>query len=345
MIEVNNLSKTFKVYHHRKGFFGSFVNLFSRKHRLVRAVDSVSFSVARGEIVGYLGPNGAGKSTTLKMLTGILVPTSGNVTVNGYIPHRQRKENAKRIGVVFGQRSHLWFDLPVQESFELLQRIYRIPQAQYRHNVAVFDELLSLGEFFQTPVRQLSLGQRMRADIAAALLHNPDVLFLDEPTIGLDVVAKARIREFIQQINAERQVTVVLTTHDLDDVEKLCKRVILIDNARLCFDGELAALRRLLSTERILSVDYAESYSDISIPNAQVIYQEETRVQYRFSPEKISTADLIGAILQRFKIVDISVQEPDIEELIKTVYEDNLTLARKLAEADAIDLTNRKSIG
>jgi len=225
----------------------------------------------------------------------------------------------------------------------LLQRIYRIPQAQYRHNVEVFDALLSLGEFFQTPVRQLSLGQRMRADIAAALLHNPDVLFLDEPTIGLDVVAKARIREFIQQINAERQVTVVLTTHDLDDVEKLCKRVILIDNARLCFDGELAALRRLLSTERILSVDYAETYSDISIPNAQVIYQEETRVQYRFSPAAISTADLIGAILQRFKIVDISVQEPDIEELIKTVYEDNLTLAQKLAEADAIDLTTEKA--
>ena len=223
MIEVDNLSKTFKVYHHRKGFFGSFANLFSRKHHVVQAVDRVSFTVKRGEIVGYLGPNGAGKSTTIKMLTGILVPTSGSVTVNGYIPHRQRKENAKYIGVVFGQRSHLWFDLPVQESFELLQHIYRIPETQYRYNVEMFDELLNLGDFFQTPVRQLSLGQRMRADIAAALLHNPDVLFLDEPTIGLDVVAKARIRQFIQKINAERQVTVVLTTHDLDDVEKLCK--------------------------------------------------------------------------------------------------------------------------
>ena len=332
MIEVDNLSKTFKVYHHRKGFLGSFVNLFSRKHRVIRAVDSVSFTVQRGEIVGYLGPNGAGKSTTIKMLTGILVPSSGSVTVNGYVPHRQRKENAKHIGVVFGQRSHLWFDLPVQESFELLQRIYRIPEVQYRDNVEMFDALLSLGDFFQTPVRQLSLGQRMRADIAAALLHNPDVLFLDEPTIGLDVVAKARIREFIQKINAEREVTVVLTTHDLDDVEKLCKRVILIDNARLCFDGELATLRRLLSTERLLTVDYAEVYADISIPNAHVTFQEGARVQYRFSPEEISTADLIGAILQKFKIVDISVEEPDIEELIKTVYEDNLTLERKLAE-------------
>ena len=331
MIEVRNLSKTFKVYHHRKGFWGTFANLFSRKHRIVQAVDDISFDVTRGEIVGYLGPNGAGKSTTIKMLTGILVPSSGSVTVNGYIPHRQRKENAKRIGVVFGQRSHLWFDLPVQESFELLRRIYRIPQAQYQRNVAMFDEMLELGAFFQTPVRQLSLGQRMRADIGAALLHNPDVLFLDEPTIGLDVVAKARIRQFIQQINAERQVTVVLTTHDLDDVEKLCNRVILIDDARLLFDGELATLRRMLSKERLLSVDYAEDYPDVRVPHAQITHREGTRVQYRFSPEEIRTAELIGTILQKFRIVDIAVQEPDIEELIQTVYEDNLIL-RKTAK-------------
>lgn len=328
MIEVRNLSKTFKVYHHRKGFWGTFANLFSRKHRIVQAVENVSFTVARGEIVGYLGPNGAGKSTTIKMLTGILVPSSGSVTVNGYIPHRQRKENAKRIGVVFGQRSHLWFDLPVQESFELLRRIYRIPLAQYQRNVAMFDELLELGAFFQTPVRQLSLGQRMRADIGAALLHNPDVLFLDEPTIGLDVVAKARIRQFIHQINAERQVTVVLTTHDLDDVEKLCNRVILIDDARLLFDGELATLRRMLSNERLLSVDYAEDYPDVRVPHAQITHREGTRVQYRFSPEEIHTAELVGTLLQKFRIVDIAIQEPDIEELIKTVYEDNLILRK-----------------
>ena len=326
MIEVRNLSKTFKVYHHRKGFWGTFANLFSRKHRIVQAVDNVSFTVTRGEIVGYLGPNGAGKSTTIKMLTGILVPSSGSVTVNGYIPHRQRKENAARIGVVFGQRSHLWFDLPVRESFELLRRIYRIPQAQYQRNVAMFDGLLELGAFFQTPVRQLSLGQRMRADIGAALLHNPDVLFLDEPTIGLDVVAKARIRQFIQQINAERQVTVVLTTHDLGDVEKLCNRVILIDDARLLFDGKLATLRGMLSKERLLRVDYAEDYPDVRVPHAHIVHREGTRVQYRFSPEKIRTAELIGTILQKFKIVDIAVQEPEIEELIKTVYEDNVIL-------------------
>ncbi len=331
MIEVRNLSKTFKVYHHRKGFWGTFANLFSRKHRIVQAVDNVSFTVMRGEIVGYLGPNGAGKSTTIKMLTGILVPSSGSVTVNGYIPHRQRKENAARIGVVFGQRSHLWFDLPVQESFELLRRIYRIPQAQYQRNVAMFDGLLELGAFFQTPVRQLSLGQRMRADIGAALLHNPDVLFLDEPTIGLDVVAKARIRQFIQQINAERQVTVVLTTHDLGDVEKLCNRVILIDDARLLFDGKLATLRGMLSKERLLRVDYAEDYPDVRVPHVQITHREGTRVQYRFSPEEIRTAELIGTILQKFRIVDIAVQEPEIEELIQTVYEDNVIL-RKTSE-------------
>ncbi len=329
MIDVENLSKTFKVYHHRKGFFGSFVNLVSRKHRTVEAVDDISFSVKRGEIVGYLGPNGAGKSTTIKMLTGILVPSAGEVRVNGYVPHRQRKENAKQIGVVFGQRSHLWFDLPVHESFRLLQRIYRIPEDRYRDNVAVFDALLNLGDFFGTPVRQLSLGQRMRADIAAALLHDPEVLFLDEPTIGLDVVAKARIRQFIEKINAERQVTVVLTTHDLDDVEKLCRRVILIDKARLCFDGDLTTLRERLSTERILSVDYAENYRDVGVRNAQIISQQDTRVQYRFSPESISTAEIIGEILRKFRIVDISVQEPDIEELIKTLYEGTRTLEQK----------------
>ncbi len=328
VIEVRGLSKTFKIYHHRKGFFGSFANLFSRKHRVVQAVHQVTFTIKRGEIVGYLGPNGAGKSTTIKMLTGILVPSDGSVTVNGYTPHRQRKQNAQRIGVVFGQRTHLWFDLPVQESFELLRRIYRIPRAQYHQNVERFDELLNLGDFFQVPVRQLSLGQRMRADIAAALLHNPDILFLDEPTIGLDVLAKSRIRQFIQQINAERQVTVVLTTHDLDDVEKLCKRVLLIDDARLLFDGELIALRQLLSRERILRVDYAEVYPDINIPGARIVYQEGTHVQYRFFSEQISTAALIQAILRKFKIVDISVQEPEIEELIKTVYEDNLILSR-----------------
>ncbi len=326
VIEVKDLCKEFKVYHHRKGFVGAFVNLFSRQHKIVRAVDGISFTMRRGEIVGYIGPNGAGKSTTIKMLTGILVPTSGHLTVNGYVPHRERKENAKRIGVVFGQRTHLWFDLPVQESFDLLRHIYQIPMKQYEENLERFDHILELRQFFQTPVRQLSLGQRMRADLAAALLHNPDVLFLDEPTIGLDVVAKERIRQFIRQINAERLVTIILTTHDLDDVEKLCERVILIDSARILYDGKLVAIRNLLSSDRLLIVDYAEEYADVELRHAVIAHREKARVHYRFSLDEISTAELIGEMLERFKIVDMSVQEPEIEEVVRAIYERKLSL-------------------
>ncbi|MBI1925147.1 ATP-binding cassette domain-containing protein [Candidatus Poribacteria bacterium] len=326
VIEVKDLCKEFKVYHHRKGFGGAFVNLFSRQHKIVRAVDGISFTIRRGEIVGYIGPNGAGKSTTIKMLTGILVPTSGHLTVNGYVPHRERKENAKRIGVVFGQRTHLWFDLPVQESFDLLRHIYQIPMKRYEENLERFDSILELRQFFQTPVRQLSLGQRMRADIAAALLHNPDVLFLDEPTIGLDVVAKERLRQFIRQINAERLVTIILTTHDLDDVEKLCERVILIDSARILYDGKLVAIRNLLSSDRVLIVDYAEEYADVELRHAVIAHREKARVHYRFSLDEISTAELIGEMLERFKIVDLSVQEPEIEEVVRAIYERKLSL-------------------
>ena len=330
VIEVKDLCKEFKVYHHRKGFAGAFVNLFSRQHKIVRAVDGISFTVQRGEVVGYIGPNGAGKSTTIKMLTGILVPTSGYLTVNGYVPHRERKENAKRIGVVFGQRTHLWFDLPVQESFDLLRHIYQIPMKLYRENLERFDSILELHHFFQTPVRQLSLGQRMRADIAAALLHNPDVLFLDEPTIGLDVVAKERIRQFIRQINAERQVTIILTTHDLNDVEKLCERVILIDSARILYDGKLVAIRKLLSRERLLIVDYAEEYAYVELRHAVISHQEKTGVHYRFSLHENSIAELIGEMLERFRIVDLSVQEPEIEEVVRAIYERKLSLEQQV---------------
>ncbi len=326
IIEVEDLSKEFKVYRHRQGFMGSFVNLFSRQHAVVRAVDHINFKIRRGEIVGYIGPNAAGKSTTIKMLTGILVPTSGGLRVNGRVPHEQRKENARRIGVVFGQRTHLWFDLPVEESFELLRHIYRIPMEQYRANLELFNDVLELHNFFQTPVRQLSLGQRMRADIAAALLHDPDVLFLDEPTIGLDVVAKERIRQFIREINQERQVTVLLTTHDLSDVEKLCERVILIDHARILFDGKLTAIRSLIPRERLLIVDYAERYPNVELRHTVIAYHENMRVHYRFSPDNISITDLISEILERFKIMDLSIQEPEIEEIVRLIYERKVLL-------------------
>src|SRR5512136_2483469 len=270
MIRVESLHKEFRVYRHHRGGWGALRNLLTRDYRIVHAVDGVSFGVARGELIGYLGPNGAGKSTTIKMLTGILVPTSGEVTVDGRVPWKERTEHARRIGVVFGQRTNLWWDLPVIESFDLLHHIYRVPEQRYYQNLLKFQDLLGLGEFMHTPVRSLSLGQRMRADLAAALLHDPKIVFLDEPTIGLYVVAKERIRRFIQSVNRERGVTVILTTHDLGDVEKLCERVMMIDRGRLLFDGLLATLRERFGGERELVVDLADDYGDAGIGDVSI---------------------------------------------------------------------------
>ena len=264
IITVRHLHKDFQIFKHHRGLMGAFRNLFTREFRTVNAVNDVSFSIERGELVGYLGPNGAGKSTTIKMLTGILVPTGGEVCVNGRVPWKERAAHARDIGVVFGQRTNLWWDLPVIESFDLLHYIYRVPDQRYYQNLLRFQDLLGLGEFLHTPVRSLSLGQRMRADLAAALLHDPKLVFLDEPTIGLDVVAKERIRQFIQSINRERGVTVILTTHDLGDVEKLCERVMMIDRGRLLFDGLLSTLRERFGGERELVVDLADDYDDVS---------------------------------------------------------------------------------
>ena len=243
IITVHELRKHFKVNKHHRGGMGALRNLFTRETQLVRAVDGISFDVNAGELVGYLGPNGAGKSTTLKMLTGLLVPTSGELRANGHVPWRERKTYVARIGAVFGQRSTLWWDLPVIESLDLLQHIYRVEAQRFKRNLDEFIELLEMQPFINTPVRSLSLGQRMRADLCAALMHNPDLLFLDEPTIGLDVVAKERMRQFIRHVNRERGTTVLLTTHDLSDVEKLCERVIIIDHGKLLYDGALSTLR------------------------------------------------------------------------------------------------------
>jgi ABC-2 type transport system ATP-binding protein len=243
IIRARNLRKTFSVARRRPGLVGGLRSLVNPIVSEVVAVDCVNLSIARGEMVACLGPNGAGKSTTIKMLTGILVPTSGTAEVFGMQPHRQRRMVAQRMGVVFGQRTQLWWDLPLRDSFDLLRYIYRIPVRRFAHNLATFAELLELSEFIDTPVRQLSLGQRMRGDLAAALLHDPEVLYLDEPTIGLDVVAKHRVRSFLQALNRERQVTVLLTTHDMSDVERLCSRLLIIDHGQLLYDGSLAAMR------------------------------------------------------------------------------------------------------
>jgi len=324
IIAVGDLRKHFKVYRHRRGFWGALRNLATRQYALVRAVDGVSFEIQPGELVGYLGPNGAGKSTTIKMLAGLLVPTGGDLRVDGRVPWRERRAHVARIGAVFGQRTTLWWDLPVIESLDLLQYIYRIPPERFRHNLAEFRELLELDPFLDTPVRALSLGQRMRADLCAALLHDPTLLFLDEPTIGLDVVAKERIRQFIRHINSQRGVTVLLTTHDLSDVEKLCERVMIIDRGRLLFDGALDALRERFGGQRELVVEFAELYADVAVDGAHVARQDGQQVVYRFERNAVTASELIGRLSARYRIRDLSVREPDIESTVRRIYEERL---------------------
>lgn len=324
IIQVNNLQKHFKLVKPRSGRFVTVRNLFNREHRLVKAVDDICFSVEPGELVGYLGPNGAGKSTTIKMLTGLLVPTGGEVIVNGRVPWQERQAHVNRIGAVFGQRTTLWWDLPVIESLELLRHIYKVPEQRFRQNLEEFTEMLELQPFLYSPVRSLSLGQRMRADISAALLHDPDLLFLDEPTIGLDVVAKERIRQFITHINQERGTTILLTTHDLSDVEKLCDRVMIIDKGKLLFNGRLDTLQDQFGGKRELVVDLAESYENVTIPHAQVTAQNGLRITYQFERQQISASALIGQLSSQFRIQDLSVREPDIEATIRRIYEERL---------------------
>ncbi len=324
IIAVRDLRKHFKIARRGYGIAGAMRSLLSPQYRLVRAVDGVSFEIGRGEIVGYLGPNGAGKSTTLKMLTGLLVPTHGELLASGYIPWRERQAYVRHIGAVFGQRTTLWWDLPVIETLEMLQHIYHIPRARFQDNLFQFRRLLDLDPFIHTPVRSLSLGQRMRADLCAALLHNPSLLFLDEPTIGLDVVAKQRIRQFIQHINRQYGITVLLTTHDLSDVEKLCERVMIIDQGRLLFDGRLATLQESFGGKRRLVVDFAESYPDVRIEGTEVASHEGQRAIYLFERGAIPPSELIGRISARYRILDLQVNEPDIEETVRRIYEEKL---------------------
>ncbi|MCZ0207179.1 ABC transporter ATP-binding protein [Streptomyces achromogenes] len=310
-ITLENVEKVFQV--RRK------TGLWRRERREVRAVDSLSFGVARGEMVGYIGPNGAGKSTTIKMLTGILTPSAGRLRVAGIDPARERTRLAHRIGVVFGQRTTLWWDLPLIDSYRLAHRMYRIPDARYRRNLDRLVELLELGALLDVPVRQLSLGQRMRGDIAAALLHDPDVLYLDEPTIGLDVVSKAKVREFLREVNAERGTTVLLTTHDLQDIEQLCSRVMVIDHGRLVYDGALAGLHEAGESERTLVVDLERELPPVEVPAARVVRVEGPR-QWLAFPAGQSAAPLVAHLAARYPLVDLSVREPDIEAVIARMY-------------------------
>jgi ABC-2 type transport system ATP-binding protein len=325
LIFVHDLCKNFRSFQRREGVWGSIQNLFVRDYKTVAAVDRVSFSIVRGEMVGYIGPNGAGKSTSVKMLTGILVPTSGVVRINGFVPSQQRRHYVKSIGVVFGQRTQLWWDIAVVESFKLLRRIYDVPQRDFDLRMGLFDEILGIRDYLHTPVRKLSLGERMRCDLAAALLHNPPLLFLDEPTIGLDVVAKDHIRQFLRAINREFRTTVLLTTHDLDDIEELCRRIMIIDHGRLLYDGQLGDLKsRLLRTKQIKFVlkDRAQApgADAISGDGFEVEQVDELTYRIRFDRGKVATADLIRRILAAVEVRDLLIEDEPIEEIIKRIY-------------------------
>ena len=343
-IQVRGLRKTFRIRTGGEGKLAGLRRLVSRQFRDVHAVNGIDFDIEPGELVGYLGPNGAGKSTTLKILTGILVPSSGEVNVAGFVPWQDRRSYTQHIGVVFGQRSNLWWDLPLIESYEIMRHIYEIPAERYDENLKLFKHLLGLDAFLYTPVRQISLGQRMRADLAAALMHDPKILFLDEPTIGLDVAVRDAIRSFIREINRERGVTVILTTHDMHDVEKLCRRVILIAQGKGLYDGSLAGLRSQFGPYRELLVDFdlsslpstpgssqfgsgdprASAAPEVpSVDNAELISIEGRRAIYRFHRDQVSASTLIQDLAGRSTILDLTVREPEIEDLVRRFYAEN----------------------
>ena len=311
MIDVHRASKSFTI-RRRTG-------RLRRTRTVARAVDGISFRVAAGEFVGYLGPNGAGKSTTIKMLTGILTPSSGRVRVGGLDPSRQRTTLARRIGVVFGQRTTLWWDLPLRDSLTLIRHLYRVDRSAHRARLAELIELLELGPFLDTPVRQLSLGQRMRGDLAAALVHDPQLLVLDEPTIGLDVISKATVRGFLARLNAERGTTILLTTHDLGDIERLCRRVMVIDHGRLAYDGSLPDLRATVDADRMLIVDLLHPAAVDEVEGARVIRADGPRLWLAIPPT-VNAAAVVAGVAARYEVADISLREPGIEDIVAHLY-------------------------
>ena len=324
LIEVAGLQKRFRVAGRRSGPLGALRGALARDSREITAVQDISFTVGQGEMVAYVGPNGAGKSTTIKMLTGVLVPSGGRVVVDGIVPWEGRTRLARRIGVVFGQRTQLWWDLPLIESLSLLRHIYRVSEGRYREQLASLSDLLDLGPFLDRPVRQLSLGQRMRGDLAAALLHNPAILYLDEPTIGLDVVAKERIRAFLLDLNRRAGVTVLLTTHDMADISRLCERMLLIDRGKLLYDGGVVALVERYGGERRLIVDLDADIAEPVIPQARIARREGSRLWLTFRRDEISAPELIAAIAGRYPIRDLTLEEPDIEGVVRRIYESGL---------------------
>ena len=331
IITVENISKQFKTPKKFPGFIGAIKSLFTREYTIKNAVQNISFDIEEGEIVGYLGANGAGKSTTIKMMTGILTPTEGKITINGIVPYEQREKNARCIGVVFGQRTQLWWDIPLNETYTLLKNMYDISDEDYEERYKFLDDVLGLSEFIMQPVRTLSLGQRMKADIAAALLHNPKVIFLDEPTIGLDVVVKERVRKAILEINKKYKTTNILTTHDLHDIEELCNRIIVIDKGQKCYDGNIQELKNEYGYLSKINLRIDE-FETVSVEDVQSVFQgmnhsdefnvEKTEEAFviTFNKKFCTVSEIMERLFKKFSVADFVVEETDIEEIVKKIY-------------------------
>jgi ABC-2 type transport system ATP-binding protein len=332
-IEAHHLTKEFKVYQSRPGLAGAFRDLLNRQYRTIRAVNGIDLEIEQGEMVGYIGENGAGKSTTIKMLTGILQPTSGVLKVNGYDPHRQREQFVKTIGVVFGQRSQLWWDIAVQESFRLLQKVYQIPEQEYKKHLDRMIEVLEISQLLDQPVRKLSLGQRMRCELAASLIHKPSLLFLDEPTIGLDVLVKDNIRKFLKEINRELGTTILLTTHDISDIEALCTRVAMLDKGSIIYDGSLSKLKTVWGGNRKV---HLELETEVSISRLEQLTQGLS-VQWEMkSPRQMiahleqgetGVSELLSRLVQDVPIQEMQIEEASTEEIVRKIYQGGMTVA------------------
>ncbi len=319
-IEVKNISKEFKVNKRSAGIPGMIANMFVPKFEIKKAVNNLSFTIEKGEMVGFIGPNGAGKSSTIKMLSGILCPDKGSITVGGFVPYKQRKSYVGNIGVVFGQKSQLQWDLPVIDSFELLRAIYRIPEEKYKRNLERFTEMLDMKSFINQPVRQLSLGQRMRSDIVASLLHSPEIVFFDEPTIGVDIIGKETIRSFIKELNEQDKVTMIFTTHDMQDIEQTCNRIIIIDKGSLMYDGSLQEIRNKYGTSRRLIAEFNEDTAVAPIKNVIIEDLKDRKASFTFDNNVVDVNKLMHEVLEKYSVHDVTVAEPEIESIIQKMY-------------------------
>lgn len=322
IIEAKDLNKEFKLLKRESAI----KDLFSRNYKTVKALQNVNLEIKKGEFIGIIGPNGAGKSTLIKILTGILTPTSGYAKVMGIIPYKKRQENAKNIGVVFGWRTQLWWDLLVKDSYELIRCLYKIPRGKFDKNLRTFSSILNIDDYLKKPVRKLSLGERVRCDLAASLLYEPPILFLDEPTIGLDVVAKQQIRDFLTKINKEKNVTIIITTHDMGDIEELCERIVIVDKGKKIYDGSIRDIKKKFGTERVLVIDFEKPIkkNEFKLKGVKISEIDGNKVFLKINIRKVSLSETVRKILSKWPIHDMTIEEPDIEGIIRRIYRDGI---------------------